>query len=338
MSGTSTSSPSSDWPTTLSSSAGNSNGGQYPSPNYSSFLFDSFPVGLYWATLDGKIVKANPALANLLGYPDCSMLSSITITDLYLHPENRGDELALLERPGDLCVSEVQLQHHNGPTIWVLNTLRVIQGADDQTLYHLGVVEDITHYRQVIETLQESNRQLESRERFITHILQSVPSSLVVVDRALHIVSVNRNFLNKTHRDEQATLGRSLEEVFPQVLVEYTRLDQKARDVFRTNQTVEGKVAYRAPGLSKRIYYYRLIPFKEAGAIENVTLLMDDITEREQLEEEVWRAERHLASVVDCANDLVISMNPEGYILTWNQAAERVSGLSSELATGHLNK
>ena len=59
-------------------------------------------------------------------------------------------------------------------------------------------------------------------------------------------------------------------------------------------------------------------------------LLMDDITEREQLVEEVRRAERHLASVVECANDLVISMDPGGHIVTWNWAAESTSKLKAE--------
>ncbi|MFQ5813800.1 MAG: PAS domain S-box protein [Anaerolineae bacterium] len=181
--------------------------------------------------------------------------------------------------------------------------------------------------------------QLESRERFITRILDSIPISLVVIDRTLRVVSVNRNFLQKTRRQAPATLGRKIEEIFPQVLVESTRLEQKVRQVFHTGQSGEGaKVAFRAPGLPTRTYYYRLIPLKLAlsrvegaeEAVENVMLLMDDITDREQLGEEVRRAERHLASVVECASDLVISMDPQGHIVTWNRAAERASGLTAE--------
>jgi len=63
-------------------------------------------------------------------------------------------------------------------------------------------------------------------------------------------------------------------------------------------------------------------------------LLMDDITERERLGQEIQRAQQHLASVVECANDLVVSLDPEARILTWNQAAERVSGLGAEQARG----
>jgi len=190
-------------------------------------------------------------------------------------------------------------------------------------------------HKRAEEVLQESKHQLQNRERFITCILDSIPTSLVVIDRTLRIVSVNRNFLEKSRREAQATLGCKIKEVFPQVLVEYTQLDQKVQEAFRTGEVVEGgKVAYRAPGLPTRIYYYRLIPLKLAlsivegaeEAVENVLLLMADITEREQLEEEVRRTERHLASVVDSAYDLVVSMDTEGRVLTWNRAAEAVLG------------
>jgi PAS domain S-box-containing protein len=192
----------------------------------------------------------------------------------------------------------------------------------------------------VEEALQESRRQLESQERFITSILDSIPISVVVIDRGLHIVSANRNFLEKTRREVRDTLGRKIEEIFPQALLEYTQLDQKMREAFRRGEPLEGgKLSYRAPSLPTRIYYYRLVPLylspgKGGDGVENVMLLMDDITEREQLGEEVRRTERHLASVVDSAHDLVVSMDPEGRILTWNRAAEDTSGFTLEEVEG----
>lgn len=241
-----------------------------------------------------------------------------------------------------LCVP-LKVEEH---VLGVLNLARRGDGAPftHQDLWFASLVAD--RAATALHTARLYS-QLESRERFITPILESIPSSLVVIDRSLRIVSVNRNFLEKTRREAGATMGRKIEEVLPQVLVEYTRLGQKVREVFRTGQSVEGgKVAYRAPGLPTRIYYYRLIPLKLAlsgaekmvegaeEAVENVLLLMDDITEREQLGEEVRRAERHLASVVECANDLVISMDAGGRIVTWNRAAERTSGLAAEQVKG----
>jgi PAS domain S-box-containing protein len=57
-----------------------------------------------------------------------------------------------------------------------------------------------------------------------------------------------------------------------------------------------------------------------------VMLLMDDVTEQVRLGEEVRRAERHLASVVESASEIIVSTDVEGRVLTWNTAAERVAG------------
>jgi PAS domain S-box-containing protein len=216
-----------------------------------------------------------------------------------------------------------------GHMLGVLNLARLSGGQPftQRDLWFASLIAE-----RVAAALQSArlHNQLERRERFITRILESIPSSMVVIDRTLRIVSVNRNFLEKTHRETRTTIGRKIEEVFPRALLEYTQLDKKLREIFRTGRPIEGgKLAYRAPGLSPHIYFYRLIPLKEDETVENAMLLMDDITEREQLGEEVRRAERHLASVVECANDLVISMDPQGHILTWNRAVERTSGLTA---------
>jgi PAS domain S-box-containing protein len=55
-------------------------------------------------------------------------------------------------------------------------------------------------------------------------------------------------------------------------------------------------------------------------------LLMDDITDIIRLGEEARHAERHLASVIESASDIVLSMRPSGEILTWNTAAVNISG------------
>jgi PAS domain S-box-containing protein len=179
--------------------------------------------------------------------------------------------------------------------------------------------------------------QLHNQEGFITRIVESTPSSLVVFDRALRVVLVNRNFLEKSHREKHATQGHKIDEIFPPVLLEYTRLDLKVREVFRTGQAIDGdKLAYRTPGISTHIYYYRLVPLKIEEHVENVLLFMDDITEREHLGEELRRIERHLASVVNSANDLVLSLNVDGSIMTWNRAAARISGLSADVAHGQM--
>lgn len=163
-------------------------------------------------------------------------------------------------------------------------------------------------------------------EHLFWGIFNHTRASAVVINQRLQVVAANRNFLAKSRRSEEDAIGSRLEDVFPQVLINYIGLPDKVRAVFRRSSTPDGKMTYRAPGLPLRIYYYSLTPiFDNHNNVEYVLLLMYDVTEQERLNEEVRRAERHLVSVVQSASDLVVSLDSNEQILSWNLAAERIS-------------
>jgi PAS domain S-box-containing protein len=160
-------------------------------------------------------------------------------------------------------------------------------------------------------------------------LLDAIPSSVLLIDRDLRIVSVNRNFLEKNRRTLPDTIGHRLEEVFPAIIIDQMDFPGRIRQVFEKNFRIKGeRMTYRAPGIPLRIYYYSILPFSWQGVVELAMLLMDDVTEQVRLSEEVHRVERHLASVVESAQDIVLSTDMEGQILTWNTAAEKLSGFT----------
>ncbi len=169
-------------------------------------------------------------------------------------------------------------------------------------------------------------------------LLEAIPSSVLMVDRNMSIIFANRNFLEKSRRSMDDTVGHSIEEIFPETILDHMNLNRQIALVFEKNQSTEGRrLSYRAPGVPLRIYYYRLLPFAWEGIVESVMLLMNDVTEQTRLSEEVRRVERHLASVVDSASDIIVSTDILGKILSWNHAAERTSGFAfSEVRDRHL--
>ncbi|MEI8208486.1 MAG: PAS domain-containing sensor histidine kinase [Methylococcales bacterium] len=158
-------------------------------------------------------------------------------------------------------------------------------------------------------------------------LLNAIPSSVLMVDRKLQILSVNENFLIKSQRSKDTTVGRPLADVFPLVILQSTNIEESIRNVFHSGIAVKGqKMTYRAPGVPLRIYYYSILPIQS----DQIILIMEDVTEQFRLSEEVRRVERHLASVVESASDIVLSTDIDGRILTWNSAAEKLSGLPTQ--------
>ena len=52
-------------------------------------------------------------------------------------------------------------------------------------------------------------------EQLYTMLLDAIPSSVLLIDQYMRIVSANRNFLEKGQRTLANTIGYRLEEVFP---------------------------------------------------------------------------------------------------------------------------
>lgn len=174
-------------------------------------------------------------------------------------------------------------------------------------------------------------------KRLYTTLLDAIPSSVLLINQDMRIVSANRNFLDKSRRTELNTHGYRLEDVFPPGILDHLDIAQRITEVFKSNRPSLGELmTYRTPGLPMRFYYYKIIPFRYGQDVERALLLMDDVTDKVHLSEEVHRIERHLASVVESASDIVLSTDTAGRILTWNSAAERLSHYSLNQVQHHF--
>jgi PAS domain S-box-containing protein len=166
-------------------------------------------------------------------------------------------------------------------------------------------------------------------------LLNAIPSSVLLVGRDLRITLANRNFLERSRRTKEETLDRRLPEVFPPAILDHTEIVQRIQSVFETNQPTTGeRITYRAPGGLMRIYYYRVLPLPDRDNVEFAILVMEDVTERERLSEDIRRMERHLRIVVESASEIILSTDTEGRILSWNQAAEQISGYTPQEVEG----
>lgn len=165
-------------------------------------------------------------------------------------------------------------------------------------------------------------------ESFFYAVMATIPSSILIFDERLTVLTVSQNFLEKSRSSLSLILGRRLHEIFPAAFQE-TALDQQIRDVIVTGRTLHRqRMTYRAPGVSLRVYSYSICPLQLLEGARGAILVMDDVTDLLQLGEEVRRMQLHLASIVECAGDLIVSTDPNGAIMTWNAAAEKATGYS----------
>jgi PAS domain S-box-containing protein len=114
-------------------------------------LFENAPIGVYQATATGSYRRVNPALVQMLGYPNAETLMA-TVKNIseriYVDPDRYAQFKCLLTEHDLVTGFEYQAYRHDGDTIWVAEHARAVRATDGQLAYYEGIVEDISHYKQ----------------------------------------------------------------------------------------------------------------------------------------------------------------------------------------------
>ncbi|OGP71453.1 MAG: hypothetical protein A2W09_05795 [Deltaproteobacteria bacterium RBG_16_50_11] len=128
-------------------------------------LFNDVPVGLYRTTLEGQILDANHALAQLLGYPDRESLLAINTFDTYVDQKVRVQRKVHMDRDGVLRNFEYQLRRCDGTTIWVEGNSKTTLDAEGKVLYYEGTLADITERKKAEQELADLQEQLRQSQK-----------------------------------------------------------------------------------------------------------------------------------------------------------------------------
>jgi PAS domain S-box-containing protein len=127
-------------------------------------IFDHAVEGIYQTTPSGRIMTANQAFANMLGYesPDALISAVPDFTHRYLHPGNRQKLLQLAGQHGIVRDFECQLLRKDGNPVWVSISIRAMRDTTGQVLHYEGSMMNISKRKQ----LEEQFRQAQKMEAF----------------------------------------------------------------------------------------------------------------------------------------------------------------------------
>ena len=146
-------------------------------------------VGVALVDLQGRPIKSNPALRQMLGYSD-EELGRMAFTE-FTHPDDREldwglfSELAAGKR--EKYEIEKRFLKKSGGVVWGLLTVSLVKGGDGRSVGAVGMVQDITERKRAEEEMYESRQMLQI-------ILDTIPQRVFWKDRNLSYSGCNQAF------------------------------------------------------------------------------------------------------------------------------------------------
>lgn len=149
-------------------------------------IFENVPIGIYRTTPDGKVLMANSAIVDILGFKSKEELINVNrANEGFESTYSRQKFLEQMERDGEINGLEAKWKKRDGSIIYIRENARVIKDKNGKTLYYEGSVEDIAQR-------VNSEKETKKAQKHYEMVFQLSPSAMFTVDSSRNITSWNR--------------------------------------------------------------------------------------------------------------------------------------------------
>jgi PAS domain S-box-containing protein len=247
-------------------------------------LFDSIQEGLFFATPEGQFLDVNDALVRMLGYESAEELLRADVSaHLYPTPAAKARLVSAIAERGALRNYEETLRKKDGGLLHTMQNISAVRDALGNVVQIRGLMLDVTEQKMFQSQLQ--------RERdFNQKILNTTQSMILVLDTAGLISYANRRCYEAGYRKDELIGHR---------LVEWVETSHRTDFDAALQTTAHGQQvdnlelrARRADG-SLGHFSISLSPMRdEANQVNNVVVVMTDITDAALLQAKLAHAEK----------------------------------------------
>jgi len=144
--------------------------------------FNDAAIGMALVAPDGRWLKVNRALCEIVGYSEAGLLKR-TFQEI-THPDDLEADLDCVAQmlAGEIHTYQMEKRyfHSSGHIVWILLSVSLVRDKKEQPLYFISQIQDITPRKQaearlksLLAELERSNRDLEDFASVVSHDLIS---------------------------------------------------------------------------------------------------------------------------------------------------------------------
>jgi PAS domain S-box-containing protein len=257
-------------------------------------------------SMDGKLVEANDAFAKIWGYDSVKEMVGKTPYDLAT-PESA--ELIIQNiKEGNETPYEFTGVKKDGTIIYLESVSRNFMYKGKKS--RVTGMRDITDRKLAEIAMQESEIKFRS-------LIKNSPNDILTIDKNGNILFINR--VSIPERKEKV-IGMPLTEFFDS---ESSRKIQEAIDqAFRTGE----KVSIHDIHIRNLHLLAHFIPFGITSEIDQVMIIITDVTEMKKATEKVKESEEKYRDLVESSHNLIWQISNSGTITFANKAVEQILG------------
>jgi diguanylate cyclase (GGDEF)-like protein/PAS domain S-box-containing protein len=134
--------------------------------------FDDAPIGMALVGTDGRFLRTNHALRELLGYPEQELLDK-TFQDI-TYPDDLNVDLDNLDRmlAGEMRTYQVEKRymHKEGHIVWALLSVSMVHDEEGEPLYFVSQIQDVSERKRAEQKIRDA----EARYRTLVEQIPAV--------------------------------------------------------------------------------------------------------------------------------------------------------------------
>ena len=271
------------------------------SKNYTESIIQNFLDTLIVVDAEAKIKTVNPATCNLLGYTKEELIGQ-PVSIIFEEEEEEDYRLFQFFRKAE-GVKDIHNQNtiRNRELTYKTKDSKLIPMSFNASILidENGNVTNVVAGAKDITDLKHAEAEIKKEKIFSKNIVATVPDSLLVIDKDLKINSANLTFYETFQTKSEKVMGTCLTDFLGD---EDGRLSTELTGLFETGGILENfELNYQSEKVGERVFNIiarGIIVAEEEEEEEEELVVLQDITKRKQVEEELAKHRDHLEELV----------------------------------------